>query len=98
MSENKKTPYIVTSITKVKECDDGCEIEHDNGWCLFLLKTDLNGLIPAIGDTVEIYGELGRPIRGVCVKGKTIYFKGDVEVDNDYKKWCKNLEKEKLGC
>jgi hypothetical protein len=87
-----KLTYEVSRIESVSKSKNGYSVTSDNGWLLFVpIEPRRKGdpIIPAPkrGGTIETYGEIGRPIRGICINGRTIFFKvtiprSHVRIDN----------------
>ena len=75
---DKKVSYSIEKIDRVKINDDGYELRWDNCTCCFLDKK--YGIKPKVGQTIETYGAFGQTIRGICIDGKTAFFKGEVQL------------------
>ncbi len=85
----EKLSYNSGMPQSVKEYNDSYEITLD-GWSCSLSKE--HGIVPTTKSQIEVYGDIGRPIQGICVDGKTAFFKGSVQLDNDHKEWCRKRE------
>jgi len=89
----KNIPYEISTIDKVKKYNDGYEITYDK--CIGFFLSSKYGIPPKVGDKIEVYGKMGRAIKGICINGKTAYFKGEVETENDRVLWLKKYKEKK---
>jgi uncharacterized protein YkuJ len=65
-------------LDEVRARDEGYEITQSNHWSFFIAKEYdgvAHGIVPAVGDTVRMYGGFGRPVRGLFVNGRQIYYR-----------------------
>jgi hypothetical protein len=92
--DNEKLVYTVSRIDKVKEYEDCYEITFDKCVCCILYKK--HRIIPEVGQLLEVYGAFGQTIQGICINGKTAFFKGEVQLNNERQLWLqKEEEKER---
>ncbi len=92
MIENKKLDYQIGKITSIREHKDGYEICQDG---VFFWLDKKYGIKPVVGQTVETYGGMGRSIQGICIDGKTAFFKGELQMEREHKEWSKNYDRKK---
>jgi hypothetical protein len=91
---NKQLSYSIAKIDRVKTYDSGYEIMWDSCTCCFLDKK--YGIKPEVGQTIETYGALGQIIQGICIDGKTAFFKGEVQLEQERQDWLKQEEKKEI--
>jgi hypothetical protein len=91
---NKQLSYSIAKIDRVKTYDSGYEIMWDSCTCCFLDKK--YGIKPEVGQTIETYGALGQTIQGICIDGKTAFFKGEVQLEQERQEWLKQEEKKEI--
>ena len=53
------------------------------------------GIIPKIGDIIKLHTVKGLIVRGVDINEESIFYKSNEQLDQEYKKWCKDYEKKK---
>lgn len=59
----------------VKEFDpESSCIETSETW-VFYYPTSVTDIVPKPGDILRVYGRFGRPIRGLMINGRTIYYR-----------------------
>lgn len=71
-------------LDEVKAHEEGYEITQSNRWSFFIAKEYdgvAHGIVPAVGDTVRMYGGSGRPVRGLFVNGRRIYYRTEEQQD-----------------
>lgn len=85
MATSKTLEYDICIAKKVSKSGDFYEVTRDDGWTFRL--DSRHGIEPKEGDTLEMYGGIGHQIRGVCVNGKTAFFKGQAQIDAEHEKW-----------
>src|SRR5436853_288491 len=90
----KTLQYERTKIKEIKEYETGYEITWGNG-LVFVGVEKKYGVVPHIGDRAEIYGE-GMAVYGLCIEGKTVYFKGEIEREKEHQAWLENYKREKI--
>jgi len=91
-----KTPLTIPEMiaadperrdTLVKDCTrqtDGWSITCADGWGFWLRdENNPQGLTPKVGDHISVYGDIGRPIHGVDLRGKNVYWKTPKEREAD---------------
>jgi hypothetical protein len=80
-------------ITDVMDRDDGFfQISTDRSTGFMFEKSF--GIVPRIGDTVEMRGELGARIGGIRIAGKVVYNKSDEQLAEEHRNFCENQERE----
>ena len=90
--DNEKLSYTVSKIERVKDYRDYYEIMFDRCVCCTLDKK--YRIIPKVGQVIETYGAFGQTIQGICINGKTAFFKGEIQLENERQRLLK-LEEEK---
>src|ERR1700676_1668492 len=84
-SKRDSLPYEITTIKSAKLSGDYYSVESSNGWGFSIDKK--YNVVPKAGDTIETYGGIGHPIRGVCINGQTLFFKGELQMAAEHKAW-----------
>jgi len=84
--------HSTQKIEEVREVNGGYEVKRESGWLHFIDKK--YKLEPKVGDTMEVYGDIGRPIQGICINGKTLFFKGELQLEDEHNKWKEKTQKE----
>jgi hypothetical protein len=90
--DNRKLVYTVSKIERIKDYEDCYEIMFDDCTCCALGKK--YNIKPEVGQTIEVYGSFGQTIQGICIDGKTAFFKGEIQLNNERQEWLK-MEEEK---
>lgn len=88
--ETKTLHYEIGKIDEAKAEGIFYQIKFDNNSVVFLKKK--YGIVPKAGDTIEVYGEMGHTIQGMCINGKTAFFNGEIGLKIDHKKYCRNMD------
>lgn len=91
---DNKLSYTISKIDKVITNDTGYELEWNTCFCCFLDKK--YGIIPNVGQTIEIYGAFGQTIQGICIDGKTAFFKGETQLEQERQLWLKQEEQKEI--
>jgi hypothetical protein len=89
---SKTIGFDVCEIADVRKDGELFEIRRDDGWS-FILEAK-HGVEPKKGDKLEVYGDFGRPIQGICINGKTVYFKGELEMQREHEIWMEEARNE----
>ena len=74
--------YILEDVV---EFEDRYELKFNSGTSLGLSKE--HGVVPKKGNTVELYGGFGHPVRGVIIDGKVAYYRTPEEEQERHKAW-----------
>jgi hypothetical protein len=103
-----KTPLTIPEMiaadpdrrdTLVKDCTrqtDGWSITGVYGWS-FWLTDDRNtkNMEPHVGDSVSLYGAIGRPIHGIDLRGESVYWLTPKEREAERAVWLAKYDREK---
>jgi hypothetical protein len=92
--DNRKLIYTIAKIDRVKTYEDYYEIMFDDCTCCALDKK--YNIKPEVGQTIEAYGSFGQTIQGICIDGKTAFFKGEVQLEKERQEWLKKEEKKEI--
>ena len=66
-------------------------VTFDDGWCLGVP----DDVAVKAGDAARLYGEgLGRPVRGLVVNGKALWYRTEAEEEQRHKEWVENYRRE----
>lgn len=84
--------YVITSATKGEtHYDIGLREPHKDTGCmgfgLSIKECDQVAVIPRAGDAIRLCGSFGRPIRGVMVMGRLIYYRTPAEEQARHEQW-----------
>jgi len=97
---DRKLVYTVAKIERVIDYEDCYEVMLDGCTCCALSKKYKT--TPEVGQTIEVYGSFGQTIQGICINGKTVFFKGETQLEQERQDWLqqkteKEIEKFKLN-
>lgn len=76
--------YEDVRIDGVEAAKDGYSVHMSSGWSFFIAKEydgETHGIVPTVGDSVRTYGEFGRPVRGLFINGRKVYYRTEEEQD-----------------
>lgn len=80
--------YDVVEVKEVtQDKDGGFHITGEDGWSLWLDAQQAKAITPKVGMAMERYGGIGHVIRGVCLDGVTMFFRGELQIKREHEKW-----------
>lgn len=80
-------------ITKVEDDEDSYTITNEDGWCISVYKK--HHIEPKVGMMARYYGKgIGRPVRGLMIGGRMVFYNTPQEQDEKQKQWCIDYENE----
>ena len=91
--DSKSLHYEIGKIRKIVDDGKFYQVYSDEHSLIFLDKK--HGVVPKVGNTIEIYGDVGRNIQGICINGKTAYFNGEIGLKIDFKRRLRNSNDKK---
>jgi len=91
---HKNLSYDVYKIERVNDYGDSYEIMYNSCVCCLLYKK--YNIKPEVGQTLEVYGSFGQTIQGICIDGKTAFFKGETSLENERQDWLRKRKKEEI--
>lgn len=90
-----KTNYDIRILKKIEITKDSIFFEFkDSAWVFGVKKKYFKGKYPKEDDVVEVYGMSS--VEGLCINGKTIFFKGVLEIEEERKAYLANSERETI--
>lgn len=85
-------PAKITEIYKYEDGSISLTLDNSTG---FGVEAKYNPERFAVGQTVEVCGGLGQPIKGVRIAGKVIFFKTAVDLEAEHQAWLEKYKAEK---
>jgi hypothetical protein len=82
------------TIYSVSEGDDAFSVRAENGTG-FIIEKKLVNECPKVGDKVSLYLVNGSIIRGMSLNGVLLFYKSDLQLEQERQEWLTNYKKEK---
>lgn len=91
--QQKDDDYNEWLITNVEESESGYSIGTNGAWTIPLEKK--HGIEPKKGQTIKVWGDIGRPIRGIAINGETAFYRTPQQQEEHHRQEVKEMNDEK---